>query len=486
MAIDNFIETCLQQGPVDGDGASPPALHIRDRPPTTTSGPVEVITVPEDEEEGGLKRSEKHEGPMPMTSMANSGGSQYRTNTSATTLSSVCGSSSSNVSERDRYGESNKERFLVDSNKDKYADSKDKFSESGDNKSGGGSGSSVGERQTLTDKKGSPPRTSDSASASTSTPGGDNQEGKSSERGKDGQRSATPGERASPFTSSRNNSVGSKDGSSGGSGSGSNSKIAPASGTNTNSGGSREESDKKGLPSLFRKSQESPKMVGLGVFAPGLLKLGESTARSSMFESKDSDDNSNDGDRVTAVRLKTIIDRVLDSSLGVCSEPMEPVPNDEKILMRIDRDEKERERVRERGESRPPTSTPSSSSSSTTTTTKCAMEGGGEREEEGKRGGGGEVSTDCKMAVCFMDHITKAVERSFSSITEEEERKEKEKVSADIESKQTGKTMQWGAAVMKALPVWNHWSFTWFLFPVVLSFSLLFFFHFLPFEFRIF
>jgi hypothetical protein len=156
---------------------------------------------------------------------------------------------------------------------------------------------------------------------------------------------------------------------------------------------------------------------------------------------------------------------------------MEPVPHDQKILTRIDRDEKERERDRERGESRPPTSTPSSSSLSTTTTTKSAMEGGSEREREegGKSGGGGEVSTDCKMAVCFMDHITKAVERSFSSITEEEERKEKEKVSANIERRQTGKTIQWGAAVMKALPVWNHWSFTWFLFPVVLFFSLLFF-----------
>ena len=38
------------------------------------------------------------------------------------------------------------------------------------------------------------------------------------------------------------------------------------------------------------------------------------------------------------------------------------------------------------------------------------------------------------MSVCFMDHITRAVETSFSKITEEEERKEREKALAQKEA----------------------------------------------------
>ncbi|XP_076456173.1 uncharacterized protein LOC143290534 [Babylonia areolata] len=112
-----------------------------------------------------------------------------------------------------------------------------------------------------------------------------------------------------------------------------------------------------------------------------------------------------------SMRLKTIIDRMLDSSLGGGSE-MSSAPSEQHVLPQI--------MVNDHSEA--------------TNSTQQQSDKIRKSEAVGSSASGSVArppnSTADPMAICFMDHIEKAVERSFSTITEEEERKEKEKVLA--------------------------------------------------------
>ena len=145
-------------------------------------------------------------------------------------------------------------------------------------------------------------------------------------------------------------------------------------------------------------------------------------------KSKESSDGSNDGDGVASVRLKTIIERVLDNSLGVGMD-LKSVPLEQQILPQIAADERafltaSKAKETERGKS------------VETHSGKPSSEVGSERKVE-------------SVPLCFMDHIEKAVERSFSSITEEEERKEKEKVLAAAAKAGENKVSSWNPRVSK-------------------------------------
>lgn len=141
-------------------------------------------------------------------------------------------------------------------------------------------------------------------------------------------------------------------------------------------------------------------------------------------KSKDSSDGLNDGDGVASVRLKTIIERVLDNSLGVGMD-LKSIPLEQQILPLLADDERATSLNANK------TSETENSKVSATDGSKSTNEGGSDRKVE-------------PMTLCFMDHIEKAVERSFSSITEEEERKEKEKVLAAA-----------ARAVENKMPSWN-------------------------------
>lgn len=131
-------------------------------------------------------------------------------------------------------------------------------------------------------------------------------------------------------------------------------------------------------------------------------------AGSENRKSKERADNSSDADGLTSVRLKTIIDRVLDNSLG-SGVDLRNIPVEQHIpaSQLSAADEKAAPAKQEVSNSNPSTA-------------------GGSKVE----GAGTNSRKVEQLPICFMDHIEKAVERSFSSITEEEERKEKEMAEA--------------------------------------------------------
>lgn len=140
--------------------------------------------------------------------------------------------------------------------------------------------------------------------------------------------------------------------------------------------------------------------------------------------SNNSADDSSDGDGLRSVRLKTIIDRVLDNSLGT-GHDFKSIPHEQRILPQLTADEK-----------------------ATSRSANVPSESSGTRQDESIN----TVEKKIEPMVCFMDHIEKAVERSFSSITEEEERKEKEK---DFAGKEGGKesepkTLSWSTRPLKS------------------------------------
>ena len=139
-------------------------------------------------------------------------------------------------------------------------------------------------------------------------------------------------------------------------------------------------------------------------------------------KSKESSDASNDGEGVASVQLKTIIERVLDSSLGV-GMSLKSIPLEQQILPQIAADE---------------------TATSTSNKTKEMESGKGRETESGKASSEGGWDRRVEpVTLCFMDHIEKAVERSFSSITEEEERKEKEKTLAAAAKVADSKALGW-------------------------------------------
>ena len=146
-------------------------------------------------------------------------------------------------------------------------------------------------------------------------------------------------------------------------------------------------------------------------------------------DTNDSSNSSNEGDGMPSMRLKTIIDRVLDNSLGGGLD-VKPVPSEQRILSQIAAEEHSSARALQSSETKDTTG-------GDTDSNKAAGEAKSDRRME-------------PVAICFMEHIEKAVERSFSSITEEEERKEKEKALVSHTSKDgENKQVNWGQWVSK-------------------------------------
>ncbi|XP_076437022.1 uncharacterized protein LOC143276421 [Babylonia areolata] len=138
--------------------------------------------------------------------------------------------------------------------------------------------------------------------------------------------------------------------------------------------------------------------------------------KNATAEQEDSIDNNHHV--TTYIQLKTFIDRMLDSSLGAAQDPNSLPPRVQRILPQIISNNTvtpvdPKPETSGRGDRR-------ESDVERNSFRQQCVEAGAEGKEKGAEGGG---------AMCFMDHIEKAVERSFSSITEEEERMEEERAS---------------------------------------------------------
>ncbi|KAK7482444.1 hypothetical protein BaRGS_00026261 [Batillaria attramentaria] len=183
------------------------------------------------------------------------------------------------------------------------------------------------------------------------------------------------------------------------------------------------QADKPGADDQNTVSEKSSRAGGAKGPA-GTVDNSKSNQGEDSNQSKGTTDDSSDGDGVVSVRFKTIIDRVLDTSLGIGPD-LSSIPHEQRILSQLAADEK----------------------AAATRSTMAVSDVSNKKDNSS-------TSSEKKiepMAVCFMDHIEKAVERSFSSITEEEERKEKEKALAAREAMREadGKQPSWGTRQAK-------------------------------------